>query len=204
MIKNQFQKLLVIDEESDYMNGNENAVTFDAIFKNQRKLELITIPKTRHLNDPATLMMSSGSTGRPKPIVKTNRNILVQIAGFQHEQLFQLTENDRLLTSCFCHGCGQRALFACLNTGALLAINRVDENHSDTFEAIHKYDITSAYLIPTQLNYLSKNCGKYTKTYLKSLRDVLSGGSFLNEDTFHSITEKYNFDKFRNCKFSTT
>ena len=192
--------MLVINDESNDTNGHKNALNFDAIIKNQRKLDL-TLPKARGLNDHATLMMSSGSTGRPKAIVKTNKNILTLIAGFQHNQIFPLSEKDRLLTSGFCHGCGQRSLFCCINTGALLAINRVDENHSDTFEAIHKYDITSAFLIPTQLNFLSRNCGKYDKKYIKSLRDVYTAGSFLNEATYHSLVEKYNFDKFRNGKF---
>ena len=189
--------MLVIDDESNLKNANKNALNFDAIIKNKRKIDS-NLPKNRSLDDHATMGMSSDSNGRSKAIIRTNRNILSLVTGYEHPQMFPLSEKDRLLTSGFCHGCG--ALFSCLNTGALLAINRVDENHSDTFEAIHKYDITSAFLIPTQLNFLSRNSGKYDKDYLKSLRDVLTAGAYLNEATYHSIVEKYNFDKFRNGK----
>ena len=190
--------MLVIDDDLN-VNGNQNALNFDAIIKNQRKTD-INLPKSRSLNDHATLMMSSGSTGRPKAIIRTNRNILSLITANQHTQIFPLSEKDSLLSSGFCHGVGQKDLFCCINAGALLAINRVDENHSDTFEAIHKYEITNAFLIPTQLNFLSRNCGKYNKEYLKSLRNVFSAGAFLNEAIYYSIVEKYNFDKFKKGK----
>lgn len=143
--------------------------------------------------------MTSGSTGSPKAILRTNGNFLAETGAFQHEQITPLTEGDIELTFNFSHSCG--SLVSCIDTGALLAIVRADEAHSDTFEAIHKYGITKALLVPTQLNFLLKNDHKYDKTYLTSLKDLYTGGAYLSESTYHSIVSKYQFDKFRNCKF---
>ena len=160
------------------------------------------LPRTCGLDDCATLVLSSGSTGRPKAIIRTNRNILATIATMQHKELCPLTQEDVFLSSGFCHICGQRSLFSCITSGAQLAIVRVDEKHDDLFRDIHDFKITSGFVITTQLNWLSKNSDKYDRNYLRCLRDVLAGGAHVSDDTYRSIVEKYDFDKFRSCELS--
>ena len=147
--------------------------------------------------------MSSGSTCRPKAILRTNGNFLATLATMQHKELCPLTPEDIFISNGFCHICGQRSLFSCINGGAQLAIIRIEEKNNDAFTNIHKYNITSGFIITTQLNFLSKNYEKYDKNYLKTFCDVVAGGSHLSDSTYKSIVvEKYDFEKFRSCKYS--
>ncbi|CAG2179365.1 unnamed protein product, partial [Oppiella nova] len=102
-------------------------------------------------------------------------------------------------SSNICHISGQRCLVATITGGAQLAIIRVDENLDDVYRNIHKHHITSAFLIPTQLNYLAKNHETIDRDYLKSLRDVMTGAAPLSESTYRCIVDKYKFEKFRIC-----
>ncbi|CAG2110323.1 unnamed protein product, partial [Medioppia subpectinata] len=193
------KKLLVIDEQSKQeIKKKSDLLTIEKIFEQKRK-DNIPLPVIGDLDDCATLVMSSGSTGRPKAILRTHRNFLSTIATMQHKELCPLTADEIFLSSGFCHICGQRSLFSCINGGSQLAIIRIEEKHEDAFSNIHKYNITSGFIITTQLNFLAKNFEKYDNNYLKTFRDVLAGGSHLSDSTYKSIVEKYDFDKFRSC-----
>jgi len=152
------------------------------------------------LDETATYVLSSGSTGQPKAIIKTNRNLLTTVEATQHREMTELTPNEIQLSSNFSHVSGQRYLISAINGGAQLAIVRVDENLDDVYGNIHKYNITSAFLIPTQLNYLVKNVETIDRDYLKSLRDVVTGAAPIPETTFRCVVDKFKFKKFRICE----
>ena len=164
----------------------------------ERKSDL-SLPRAGGLDDTIGLTFSSGSTGRPKAIMKTNRNFLAIIAANQNKEISPLTAQDINLTGDLNHSPGLSALFVSIITGAQQAISRVDEDHENTFKAIHEHKITRAFLVPTQLNFLSKNHEKY-QAYLKSLKEVQCGGANLSETIFDSIINNFNLDKLRRGK----
>ena len=152
------------------------------------------------LDETVTLVLSSGSSGFPKAIKRSNRNVLSTIAMFSHSEMQPLSEEDVFLSSGFCHICGQRSVFSSIASGAQLAVVKSDEEHEDVFQVIEDFKVTSAVLIPTQLNWLVKN--KYPKERLKSLRDVMTGAAPLSEDTHRLVEEMFAFERFRNSEKS--
>ena len=172
-------------------------MTIETIIKKSVKTRF-SAPILTELDDIAVLVMTSGSTGRPKPIIKTNRNLLSTIATLSHHELHPMSSDDVVMSTVFHHLIGQLLLYLSINSGAKFAINRFNSSDEQFFEFIHTYNITHSFVITTQLNYLVKNYNKFDKNYLKSLRDVYTGGAPLSPNTHKQILELYGFDSFRN------
>ncbi|CAG2176171.1 unnamed protein product, partial [Oppiella nova] len=197
-LKPSVVKLLISDKQSKPDANGNTLQSLEEIFCEPRDDNLV-LPVKSGLDETATYVLSSGSTGQPKAIIKTNRNLLTTVEALQHPEMTELTPNEIQLSSNFSHVSGQRYLISAINGGAQLAIVRVDENLDDVYGNIHKYNITSAFLIPTQLNYLVKNSETIDRDYFKSLRDVVTGAAPVPETTFRCVVDKFKFKKFRIC-----
>lgn len=115
---------------------------------------------------------------------------------FSNPEMQSISEKDVILSSGFCHICGQRSLFSAIEAKAALAVGRTDESHLDIFTAVDRFGVTAAVLMPTQLHWLLK----HNYNGLKSLRDVVTGAAPLSAETHAQIQEKYGFEKFRNSE----
>ncbi|XP_054165690.1 uncharacterized protein LOC128963216 [Oppia nitens] len=183
-------KLLVLEQHVKHLS-------IENIFITDRQINPI-LPVETSWETTITFVMSSGTTGRPKAIRRTNGNHLATVAMFKHRELLPMTENDVLLSTAFLHICGQRCLFSAIESGARVLALSCDESHGEVFEAINKYGVTHAILMPTQLNYLVKHPDQYPANYFSNLRDVLTGAAPLAFGTHQAIKERYNFEKFCN------
>ncbi|XP_054166584.1 luciferin 4-monooxygenase-like [Oppia nitens] len=193
------KKILMTDKPQDNSEHNiDFPISLENIFTIERDYQF-KLPVNSQLTETATFVLSSGSTGQPKAIIKTNKNLLSTVEALAHREISKLTPNDIMLSSNFCHISGQRCLLSTIDGNAQLAIIRVDEDLEDVYHNIHKYNITTAFLIPTQLNYLAKHCDTIDKNYLKSLKDVVTGAASLSETTYRCIVDKFAFEKFRIC-----
>jgi long-chain acyl-CoA synthetase len=196
-----FQKIIVLDVESKCQTKRAE-LSVEEIFQRTRHSD-VALPIETEPNDLITFVMTSGSTGQPKVILKTNRNYLSLVESLDHKEFNQMTPNDTILVTGFCHISGQCRLFCVINGGSRLAINRIDKDPETMLQVINKYEISHAFLFPTQLNFLAKNYQKFDKIYMKSIRDMLTGGAPISESTYKFIAEEFNFENFKNCKFGT-
>ncbi|CAG2176863.1 unnamed protein product, partial [Oppiella nova] len=176
------KKVLVFNEITK-TQLNLNCPTVESALQSVR-LDDTDLPVRTGLDDTATLVMSSGSTGTPKAIIRTNRNLLAIMAITQHPEVCPLTSADIMFSSDFYHVCGQRSLLSTIHAGAQLAICEDIHNSEKNLKCIHDLNVTTVFTVPTELNFIIKYNDKYDKTYLKSLRDVLSGGAVLTGNTY--------------------
>ncbi|CAG2166914.1 unnamed protein product, partial [Oppiella nova] len=176
------KKVLVFNELTK-TQLNLNCPTVESAIQSVR-LDDTVLPVRTGLDDTATLVMSSGSTGTPKAIIRTNRNLLAIMAITQHPEVCPLTGDDIMLSTGFCHMCGQRSLLSSIGFGAQLAVWGDVHTNEAIMEGIHDLSVTNIFTVPTELNFLIKNNDKYDKKYLKSLRDVFCGGAVLTGNTY--------------------
>ena len=100
------------------------------------------------------------------------------------------------------HACGQIALLTSITAGAQLAISKYVDKSEDIFHTFHKYNITNAFLIPTELTYLVKNSHIIDKQYIKCLQNVFTAGAPLSQHIYKQLMDKFSFEKFRTGTFS--
>lgn len=146
-------------------------------------------------------MMSSGTTGKPKAMLRTNHNIIAIGTSLNHVELALLQPGDIILSSCFCHMSGIRSIGHAISCGATLAVMKSHLWEEEFLQNVQKYQITSCFLVPSQLNYLVKNKETVSKYNIKSLQDVMCGGSMLAESVYEKIMKEFNFKKFRLSKY---
>ena len=194
-----FQKILVLDVESKSQTKRAE-LSVEEIFQRTRHSDVI-LPIETEPNDLITFVMTSGSTGQPKVILRTNRSYLALVESLDHKEFNHMTPNDTILATGFCHISGQSRLFCVINGGSKLVINSKDKDPETVFQVINNYEISHAFLIPTQLNFLAKNYQKFDKNYLKSIRDMLTGGAPISQSTYKFIAKEFNFKFFKICKF---
>lgn len=180
------------------MEKTVDEITVEDVLRLSAELNDQRFPIYRQPDSCATLMLSSGSSGRPKAIVRSNRNHLLTLASMSHQEMMPLADDDILLSTGFCHICGQRNLFSAVIHCAQLAVARNDESHTAVLDAAKEHSVTAAVLMPTQLFYMVKN--GYTKDSLPSLRDVMTGAAPMSAELHSAVQRTFAFDKFRNSK----
>ena len=143
------------------------------------------------------LMMSSGTTGKPKAMLRTNHNLIAIGTTLIHDELALYKPGDIVLSSCFCHLSGIRAFGHVISCGAILATMKNDLWEEEFLKNVQKYQITSCFLVPSQVNYLIKNKQLVHKYNINSLQDVMCGGSTLAQSVYEKIINEFNFKQFR-------
>lgn len=143
-------------------------------------------------NETWILTMTSGSTGNPKPIELTQNNKLRRI--FAHINLYQITENDRILAATpLYHSLAERLVILPLLAGATaILLPRFTANL--WLSCVQNQQVTFTIAVSAQLGQIAQLLSSPFAPDITSIRSIVSSSALLEPHVRTELIEKLQCD----------
>lgn len=141
-------------------------------------------------DDLFNIMYTSGSTGNPKGVMKSHRNMGIQIQALMH--VWKLGPSDRwVCAGPLYHTTGlESSSLPVLNAGGSVVLIKWEVERF--FEHVHRYRPTGAYIAGSMVTDIA-NYPEPSRWDLSSLRYVVTGGAPLSERDARVVGDRYAF-----------